>query len=208
MAINDGDVVKVVVSIDAPNTQIMQNVYYWRLQDPTPDNPSNAQILSALDTKLTAMYQLIDQEMANDYLVDEFWTDKIDWNGTFWETVESLGQTALAVAGTSANDSIPHGCAATMTAHTSRPQTRARKFLGGIIENNVVDSTLSGSLLTALATFATSWLLDQGVIGSAYLEPVVVGQSGPSAGLIYLLLSAAASGISGYQRRRKPGVGV
>lgn len=208
MAVNDGDVVKVVVDIDAPNLVIMQNVFYWRLDDPTPDNPSNAQIITALDTRVTDIYEQVDAYMNQDYLVDEFTAERIEWNVDVWETVENLGTAALAVAGEDLTGGVPHGAAATITAQTSRPQTRARKFIPGVGEDQVDESTLSGALLTALALFATSWLTDQLVTGSAELIPVVVGQSGASAGLVYPLLSTAASGIIGYQRRRKPGVGA
>jgi len=208
MAVEDGDVIQVTVSIDLTEAVVAQNIFYWRLVDPIPDNPTAAQIIAVLDTKLTAMYNDIAAYIADEVLVDEFDANKIEWNVDYWETVETLGGAPLAVAGTAVQDQLPHGVAAVVTANTSRPQTRARKFFPGFGEDTVEESTWTGAALTALAALIVEWLTDQGVTGSALLEPVVVGQSGPSAGLIYALISAAASGIAGYQRRRKPGVGT
>lgn len=209
MAVNDGDVVKVVQTIEGPDLVICQNVYYWRLDDPTPDNPSAAQIVAALDTRLDDMYAKWDDGMTAAYEVGDFSVEKIAWDGEKWETVENVGTGDLNIVGlVGATAGVPHGVAATITAVTSRPQTRARKFLAGMSEGEAVDSTLSGTVLGYLAQFIISWLTDQVVTGSAELVPVVVGQSGPSAGLVYALLAAGASGIAGYQRRRKPGVGI
>lgn len=208
MAVNDGDIVKVVVTVNCPDLVIAQNVFYWELDDPTPDNPSNAQIVTACDTRLDDMYSKWDDGMGADYLVDEFTVERVEWNVDKWETVENIGTNPLAIAGIGAGDSPPHGIAAVITAQTSRPQTRARKFLPGIVEGQVLDSTISGTVLGYMAQFIVSWLTNQTVVGSAELVPVVLGQSGPSAGLVYALISAAASAIAGYQRRRKPGVGV
>lgn len=208
MAVNDGDIIKVVVNIEAPDLVVMQNVYYWQLDDSVPDSPSTAQILTALVTRLQAMYETVDAQIVDDYLFDDFSAERIEWNVDKWETVENLGEGLLDVAGESAGDAAPHGIAGVLTAQTARPQTRARKFIPGFAEGSMVDSTLNAAILTGLANFAIAWLTSQGVVGSAELVPVVVGQSGPSAGLIYFLISAGASAIAGYQRRRKPGVGM
>ena len=209
MAVNDGDILKVVQTIEGPDLVICQNVYYWQLSDPTPDNPSNAQIITALDTRLDDMYSRWDDAMTAAYEASDFTVERIAWDGSLWETVENVGAGDINLVGQAAvGVGAPHGVAATITAQTSRPQTRARKFLPGLAEGNITDSTLNGTILGYIAQFIVSWLTDQLVVGSAELIPVVVGQSGPSAGLVYLLLSAAANGISGYQRRRKPGVGI
>lgn len=208
MAVTDGDVIKVVQTIECPALVIAQNVYYWRLDDPTPDSPSNAQIVSAVDTRLDDMYSQIDADMSTEYQASDFTVERIDWDGTKWETQENVGTGDITVVGENAADAVPHGVAATVTANTSRPQTKARKFLTGIVESLVADSTWSGTVLTSLALYIISWLTDQAVVGSAELIPVVVGQSGLSAGSVYPLIAAGANAIAGYQRRRKPGVGV
>lgn len=207
MAVSDGDVLKVVLSVEAPDIVVAQNVWYYRLDDPVPDNPTNTQIINTLQTKFQAMATDIAAVLSDEYTWDVIKTDRIEWQVDHWETVENLGEKNVLVDGTAIQDAVPHGVAGLITAVTSRPQTRARKFLAGFGEGEFADSTLSGTLLTAMAALIVEWLTDATVTGSAVLEPVVVGQSGPSAGLIYALVAAAANGIGAYQRRRKPGVG-
>lgn len=208
MAVNDGDVVKVVQNIELPDLVIAQNVYHWQLNDPTPDNPSNAQIVSALDTRLDDMYSQIDDAIINTAQVSDFRVERVEWNVDLWETVENVGIGDLNLTGLLAGAGLPHGCAATVTAYTSRPQTRGRKFFPAFYEAGAADSTWTGTVLGWMTQYALSWLTDQVVVGSAELVPVVVGQSGPSAGLIYPLIATAINAIVGYQRRRKPGVGI
>lgn len=208
MAVNDGDVLKVVITFDCPNLVVAQNVHYYRLDDPAPDNPSNAQILTALDTQLTTIAQQLDDHQAQDYSWAEFTAERVEWNVDHWETVENIGTAVLGVTGLNASDASPHGVALVITAQTSRPQTRARKFIPGIVETVWTDSTATGTLLGGAANYVSQWLLDISVVGAAELIPVVVGQSGPSAGLVYALVVGVISAVAGYQRRRKPGVGV
>lgn len=208
MTVSDGDLIKVVVDIDCPSLVVAQNVFHYQLDDSVPDNPTNAQILTAIDTEMTALYQTVDQLIHSNYSFDEAKVDRVEWNVDVWETVESLGIVDLSVAGTAVGGAAPHGVAVTLTGDTSRPQSRARKFIPGFSEGEMADSTLSGTVLTALALFALEWLSGPVVTGSATLEPAIASQSGPTAGTIFLIVSAAANAITGYQRRRKPGVGA
>ena len=208
MAVNDGDVVKVVLKIDCPDVQIAMNVFYWQLDDGVPDNPSVAQLMSALDVKMTALCDDVKGVMNSDFDFDEFTAEKVEWNGSYWETTENLGVQDLSISGTSASHAVPHAVAGVITGKTSRPQTRGRKFLNGLLEASIDNSTLESAIITALTAYGIEWLANQGIVGSAAFVPVVLGQSGPSAGLIYPLLSAAIAGVVGSQRSRKPGVGV
>lgn len=207
MTVSDGDILKVVLDQTGPDTVICQNVYYFQLDDPVPDNPTNAQILNALDNEITALGNTVDQLIHSDYSWDEIKVDRIEWQTDHWETVENLGIKDISVAGTAVGGAAPHGVAVILTGNTSVPRTRARKFLAGFSEGEMANSTLSGTVLTALALFAAEWLTAETVTGSAELIPIVVGQSGPEAGVALALASIAANAITGYQRRRKPGVG-
>lgn len=208
MAVSDGDVIKVVQEITMPDAQIGANVFYWQMDDPTPDNPSTAQILTALVTRLQALYGAVDQDISTAYSFTTFTAERIEWDGTKWETVENLGEGLTDEDGENVTGALPHGCAGVLTASTSRPQTRARKFIPGIYQSGATGSTWVAGVLTSLGNFGTAWLTDQAVVGSAVLTPVVVSVAGPTAGAIFALVTATVAGISGYQRRRKPGVGI
>lgn len=207
MTVTHNDVLRVRAIIEMPDLVQAQNVYYWQLDDPTPNNPTNAQIETALDTKVTAMYTDLVGSITDEEEVDHIEIERVEWDVDHWETVENLTDKSILVTGSGDFDMIPHGGAGVVTGNTARPQTRARKFLPGLLEAQITESTMGGSMLAAIGAFAVEWLLDQLVTGAAYLVPVVLGQSGASAGLIYPITEAVISSIIGYQRRRKPGVG-
>ena len=207
MTVSDGDLLKVVVTILCPETVVAQNVFWYQLLDPIPDSPSNSLIMTTLNQELDAMYSDLQTALNDEYEVEEFKVDRVEWNVDVWETVESLGVDDLSIVGSNANDAVPHGVAAVLTGDTLRPQTRARKFIPGFGENLFEDSTLEGTIITALAAFIVEWLSNRTIVGSAELQASVAGMSGASAGLIYALTQVAVNGIAGYQRRRKPGVG-
>jgi len=207
VAIVDGDLLRVSVNIALPDLVVAQNVYYWQLSDPSADEPSHAQIVSALDTKLTAMYEDISPGMADTTTVLDADVDKIEWDTDHWENTENVGIATIAEVGGNEDDMAPHGVAGVVTANTDRPQTRARKFFPGFVDQMFTDSDAVTNLVSWLTQLTLEWLTDRDVIGNAVLVPVVAGQSGASAGLIYPLVSAVVNAIAGYQRRRKPGVG-
>lgn len=208
MAVNDGDILRVVLEITMPQTQIGANVFYWELSDPTPDNPSDAQILAAIDTRLDAMYSELQTITNNGYAYGDFEVEVISWDGTKWVTDANVGVGDINITGSSATSAVQHGVASVITCDTVVPKTRARKFFPGFARTEITDSILSGTALVALAAFATDWLTDQTVIGSAELIPIVISLGALTEGNAYPLLLAASNAIAGYQRRRKPGVGI
>lgn len=206
MPVADGEVLRVTVFIDAPDSVIMNNVYHYQLSDPNPDNPTDAQILTALDVEMTAIYEAWDDEMSAEYDVDRLECDKVEWNAVddIWEVVDNIGSVVLAIPGLGISDASPHGCSANISFSTSDPKRRGRKFFPGISEDGVDDSTLIGAVQTVLAAMGVAILADRAVTGGANLIagiPTTLGTFLP-------LIVAIVNTISGYQRRRKPGVGT
>lgn len=207
MTVVDGDLLRVTLSCTLPDLVVAQNVYYWQLYDPTPDNPTNAQISSAVDTKLTAMTNDFIQTIVDDAEFTNAEIDRIEWETDHWETKENLPTAVISLQGTETSQPGPNGVGPVLTATTERPQTRGRKFLPGLYETGATDNDLIGSVITALIAMGVEWATNAAVTGSAELVPAIAGQSGPSAGLIYPIVSIIVNTLLGYQRRRKPGVG-
>lgn len=207
MTVQDGDVIRVTLNATMPDLVVAQNVYYWQLDDPVPDSPTNDQIRAAIDAKLTAMIGDIQSIVVNDVEFTNAEIDRVEWETDHWETKENLPTAVISTVGTETTDMIPSGCAAVLTADTSRPQTRGRKFLPGFYEAGATDNDWIASVQTALTAFAVEWALNRLVTGSAELVPAVLGMSGASAGLIYPIAAIIVNSLVGYQRRRKPGVG-
>ena len=207
MAVVDGDLIRVNVWVSLPDLVVAQNVYYWELSDPSADEPTNAEIVTAVDGKLTNMYQDIDDGMVDEATVLDADIDRVEWETDHWENKENVGLATLAVTGTNTADMAPHGVAGVVTMDTPRPQTRARKFFAGLGEDMFTDSDLVTNMLSWLTALIVEWLLDMPVTGNAVLVPSVAGQAGASAGIVYPLIAGAVNALAGYQRRRKPGVG-
>lgn len=206
MPVVDGDILKCVVFIDAPDAVIMNNVYHYALNDPTPDNPTYAQILSAVDIELSKVYNLWDDEMSTEYDVDRVEVDRVVWNAvdSYWEVAETIGSVVMGIPGLGISDACPHGCAANITFNTADPKRRARKFFPGISEDGIEDSTFSAGLLTVLANMGAEILSNQVVTGSADIVAGIPTNLGTWLPLAIALVNT----YSAYQRRRKPGVGT
>lgn len=206
MTVSDGDIIKCVVFITGPDNVIMNNVYHYQLSDPNTVNPTDLQVVQAVDADMSAIYGHWDDEMSSDYNVDRVEVDRVQWNATdqIWEVVEYIGQSILDIDGLGISDGAPHGCAANITLGTTDPKRRGRKFLPGIAEDGVTHSTFIGAVQTVLTAIAAELLTDQVVAGTADLVmgiPTNLGTWLP-------FIVAVANTVSAYQRRRKPGVGT
>ena len=206
MTVQDGDILRVVVFIDAPDGVIMNNVFHYQLSDPGADSPSDALILTALTNEMDAIYELWDDEMSTAYTVDRLECDRVEWNAvdSIWEVVEYIGSSILNIPGLGISDATPHGCAANITFTTDDPKRRGRKFLPGIAEDGVDDSTFIAGVLTVLGNIAAEILTDRIVTGQSYLVAGIPSNIGTWLPLIVSVVNT----ISAYQRRRKPGVGT
>lgn len=207
MAVSDGEIIKVTIECVCPDLVIAQNVYWYRLDDPTPDNPSNSQIVAAVDTALDDMYSAINGKISTQYEFDDYTVDKVEWDGTKWEVTENLGLGGINIVGLNSGDAFPHGVAAVVTGRSTRPQSRGRKFIPGYVESFANDSTWVATVITDLVAYGLEYLLDRTVVSAAQIVPIIASQSGPTAGSTFDLIEALIPLVSGYQRRRKPGVG-
>lgn len=206
MTVVDGDVLRVVVEIDAPDSVLMNNVYHFQLSDPSADNPNDAQVLSAVSNKMAQLYNTWDDEMSSEYNISTADVDRVEWNDVddYWEIVEHIGSFLLDIDGLGISDASPHGCAANLTFDTDDPKRRGRKFLPGISEDGVDDSTFISAVQTVLAAVVTALLTNQLVLGDAELVAGIPSNLGTWLPFV----TGAANTISAYQRRRKPGVGT
>lgn len=206
MPVSDGEILKVVVVVDMPDTVIANNVYHYRLDDPTPDNPTDAQILTALDAEMTAIYELWDDEMHSGTNINKLVCDKVEWNAVddVWETVEHIGEALLDIDGLGISNPCPHQVACNITFNTSDPRRQGRKFFMSPSEDGLDGSDVTAAVLTVLGNMASEILSDRAVTGSAEL----VAGIPTNLGTFLPLAIAAVNSIAATQRRRKPGVGT
>ena len=197
------DVFRGDVEILMPDTVIAANIWHWYLWDPDNNHPSDGACVTAIDNKLTAMYQDIQSLIATTVQVTDVIVNKVKWSVDKWITDYYVNTVSIGVTGTDATDPVPHGVAGLVTGYTDYPKVRGRKFFPGIGEDQFTGSTLVAGLVTLLTNLAVEWMSDYGLGGTTYL----VGMVPTSTGLLAEIIRATIPGFASYQRRRKPGVG-
>lgn len=119
-----------------------------------------------------------------------------------WNTEATNNWTLLA--GTSTADMAPHGNAPVVRFETATAKRQGRKFLPGMVESATTDSTLTGAAIAGLLSYgitADNPVSDQGT-------SISMGVWNPTLGFKGFSGTVLVNTITGYQRRRKPGVGI
>lgn len=203
MSVSANTILRVVGEVVMPATSLAQNVFYTKFLD---DGGSND-----------------DQDVIDDcaYWVDQIYNELTSQMSTLitpgecvvyqWDPIDldwdELGSAALSDVFAGAGDMLPHGVAAVVTGRTVDPDVNGRKFFPGFVEAMCSESAWSGTALTALALAGAEWVTPYTGIetGSGFAPGVwSTVQSEFKAFVINYIINA----IAGYQRRRKPGVGI
>lgn len=206
MTVDIGDVLRVVLTWDTPLASLAQNVWHMVMTGGTP--PTLGQILTELETQYTVAWAELDMEINEEFepvLFELFQRDVAlhQWDG--------IGQRALSgLLGLDAGDYLPHGVAYVVRYLTAQSRRQGRQFIPGIPDTKVVDGVLVGATEAALAAFLSDWGTDLGP-GSSIMELCTYNTEPTSA--LYETASIATgtylvNSLPGYQRRRKPGVGI
>lgn len=203
MSISADTVLRAVAELLMPGTNIAQNVWYFKFLD---DGGSNADqdVVDDVTEQLDAMYNSLRNEVSEDVTLNEVKVYQWDTVGQDWDEV---GSGVMTNAMLDTGHMLPHGVAPVLTARTVDPDVNGRKFFAGYGENSQIASTLNGTALTALLVIGAQWVL--GFTGTAT-------GSGFDAGVWSIKLlqfkkfvdNFIVNGVLGYQRRRKPGVGI
>lgn len=203
MAISADTVLRAVAELLLPGTNIAQNVWYFKFLD---DGGSNADqdVVDDIVSQLDAMYNTIRNEVSDTVTLNEVKVYQWDAVGADWDEVGSNVMSNLML---DTGHMLPHGVAPVVTARTVDPDVNGRKFFAGYGENSCNASTLNGTALTALIVLAAQWVngFTGGATGSAFTAGVwSVKLLQFKAFVDNFIINA----VIGYQRRRKPGVGI
>ena len=199
MTISAGDVVRAAVRFSMPESAEAYNVLHFLCTSGTCDD---SDLLTALDTWITALYDKVKGIIHNGVTVEDVDVVKVAWDTDHWETVALIGNILISLAGTDANDMLPHAVAAVATLPTIKPKRRGRVFVPGLTEVQQSDSLLVAGAATAMGLFA-AWLRTLITSSGASLYYTVAGKGGTT----NLSTGYDINGIVGSQRRRKLGVG-
>lgn len=120
-----------------------------------------------------------------------------------WNTIEVLNSSTL-VGAAAIGDMLPHGNSPIVRFFTAVAKRQAKKFLVGFLESTCSDSILTVAVEAALAVWAV--LVDNSITEGG--NTLVAGVYNDTLGFKGLSQTAEVNTITGYQRRRKPGVGI
>jgi len=204
MAVEQGTVLKAVLSIDMPDTQVAQNVFYWELNGTNPIDEQD--IMDTIVDGLELLFDELDLRVVEGVHLDNVKVNEMDWNAgeSRWDTGRFVGEEAIVDTFAGPGDMFPHAVAAVITAFTEDVKRRGRKFFAGFDEDVATGSTWSGATVTALVAAGVRWLVDLVIAGGDHLVPGIPSNLGTWLPFISVLISS----IAGSQRRRKPGLGI
>lgn len=204
MSLPEGTVLKIVGSMLLPDDVVGQLIFWAVLQDFAGSGPlDEADILEAAANWVDTLMGDVDNLMASSVsgTLAEVW----EVDGPTGD-LTPIGDEACTWAGLSGSDPLPNGVAAIVHLKTTNTDVTGRKFIPGIAEGNATDNNWAAAALTALGTFGASW-------GTVYTDPndvqFVPGVYSVTKNVFYNATGTSiVNAIAGYQRRRKPGVGI
>ncbi len=202
MPIVTDDELKVVVTLGMPGLTVAQNVYYARydgLGDVNEATTTNDMKLWSDDMYANMLATLADTVTIEEVTVFR----KVTADPLVFE---QIGTEASTQVGTSTDQCLPNGVAMVMRVGTVALRSIARKYIPGINEGSSDITTWSAAALAAGASFLFDWLAGPATqAGRDYTVGIVSTKDG-----LFKTFKGTGilSAIPGYQRRRKPGVGI
>lgn len=203
MAITEGTILRIVASIVFPDSVIMQNVFHAVL---TAAGSSDAEedVVSDMVDYLQDVWAEVIARVSEDMDTDEVKVYERDHIDDDWD---EIGTSLFSVTFTGAGDWLPHGLCVVVNMETTDPDVSGRKYYGGLTEavqeDGAWDATTLGSFATMLTEVVTPF------VGAATGATFTPGVWSPTANNFFGFLGGGAvNAIPGYQRRRKPGVGI
>lgn len=205
MAVLDGDVLRVTCNFELGDGTQYQNVWHY-VRDGT-DPFSDAEHISAISARMTAIYATIDDMVLNDVTEQLSFIDRIEFNEIVdgWRVVENIGVFTPDFVPTEAADGLPFQSAPYIVFKTQRPKSVGKKFLFPFGEVQQAETILTGGAVTALTALGTVVLSALSLGGDATLTACIVRTASNT---VLNLLVAVVNDVLGSQKRRRPGVGA
>lgn len=203
MSISDGTIIRVVSNLLFPDNVIAQAVFHLVATDLAGGNDED-EVVQDMEEYIGDLYDGINNQISHELTPGELkvyeW-DPID------EDFDEVGTGVTDATPSHASTFLPHGVALVQIFYTLDPDVQGRKFWPGITEGSYEDGVISGSTLTIFAAMAVDLVttFTSTVLSNVY-QPSVWS---PTQGLAYAYNGTVATNATpGYQRRRKPGVGI
>lgn len=201
MAIGTGRTIKGVQEVILPGSVVTNNVFYW-LTD-FQEEQDEADIVDAVETRVDSIYTQLDDHIVDGCTMGDLYVYVYDSIDLEWDLI-GTGSPAVSFAAT--GDMLPHGVSLVLRAYTTDPRVIARKYFGGFDEAVCGEGVWNSTVQTAALTAGTSWGTNAQIDANNVLKPAVFSNAGYGTQELnddFVVLTHC-----GYQRRRRPGVGV
>lgn len=206
MTFNIGDIAQVVQTWDAPLASVAQNVWHLKMVSGAGAEPSD--LLADILTQQQVAFADIEDEISGFFEVILLELLQYNFVTHRFEGVGSLA--ATGIVGQSAIDYLPHGVAAVGRIVTEVAKRQGRTFVPGLTDSVVVGGLLSSGAEASLAAYLLDFQTDVAPTGGLFtwctfnIEPLsaLYETASLTSG------SVIANALPGYQRRRKPLVGL
>lgn len=203
MAIPTNAILKVVASLAFPDSVIAQNVFYVLFSNDGGSDDDD-DVLDDLEDWVEDMWTLILAAMADDVTMDDikvYIYDGVD------DDFDEVGTRTTDVTFTSGDQYMPLGVAIVSNAKTTDPDVYGRKYWGGFTEAVNDDGHIAAGYPSDFALLAGEWITP--FTGAASGSEFVPGVYSLTRQAFYAFNGVADTNLVwGYQRRRKPGVGI
>lgn len=201
MTVNAGDIIRVTFNMVGPSAQVAQNVYHYIASAGVSDSDNNA--ITAIRDTLDAAHTALNTFVSSNWTYADYTFSKSTDGGA---TFDDFGNTpSLATDPSSVDDPFPSGAAPVVLFNGSGTGRQGRKFLAGFRETAAADDVLNGAAVAALANYAANVVVQRAVAGGT-LNPGWLRRN--PLGFTQYTGTFGVNTIVGYQRRRKPGVGI
>lgn len=203
MSIEAGAILRVVAELIMPGSTVAQNVFYATFND-TGGSNADQDVVDDLVDWIDDIFDQIDLQMHSSITAGEVKVYIWDVLDADWDEIGSNVSTYVPAGG---GDMLPHGVAAVMTGRTFDADVNGRKFFAGFSELSQSGSNWGGTALTDLLLAGAVWLTTfSGTATGSTFYPGV--WSVVQVVFRRFVDNLIVNGIAGYQRRRKPGVGI
>lgn len=187
-------IIKVVVKGKILSSVETRNVHYYGADTTTPGATQGTDLENAVG----GYYNTLGGSLSSSWTC--YGLDSYYWDGTWWNPLHSQ---TVSQPGAAGGDLTAFQIAALVTFKTAIRKCLGKKFIPGIPEGSTTNGSVTGGLLTALGTFATSCLASVTIAGVNWYPGV------PSKNSVFApFISGTVGTILSTMRRRKPGYGI
>lgn len=204
MTVAPSNTIRVTCQQQDANGSVIQNVFFYRHDG--AGNIADAVFMTAVEVEMSDLFTTIQAYIPNTCEPVSISADLVIFTGGKLNKVYTVGEVPWTTwaGGTGSGDALPQGCAAITNFSTATPGVVGRKYLGPLTETANENGILASAFQTALAAFVAE-LIDGFIMSTNQMTPIVMSTK---MAMAIPLVEGIVKSIVGYQRRRKPGVGV